>query len=141
MGWEQFDVFMRGDTEPSCSDLRKMWKLAKKLHNVRASKTTVTRDVKDDSDVVYGIVRTHVPTTTTTTTTKKPPRKTHMRVRDPAKEILSLLKQRSAMRRRQRLRQQRKQVICPPSYKSSNFITLVAMMKFLLQVGIEEKSQ
>ena len=64
---------MRGDAEPSCNDLRKMWKLAKRLHNERiggASKSaTVTRDVKGaegglQPSEVYGIVRNFVPTTT-----------------------------------------------------------------------------
>ena len=42
--WRQFDVFLRGDAEPSCAELRKMWNLARKLQkqtlkeNTRVSK-------------------------------------------------------------------------------------------------------
>ena len=31
--WRQFDVFLRGDAEPSCSELRQMWNLARKLQS------------------------------------------------------------------------------------------------------------
>ena len=75
---------MRGDAEPSCNDLRKMWKLAKRLHNERirgggASKSaTVTRDVKGvegglQPSEVYGIVRNFVPTTTARSVAAKIP--------------------------------------------------------------------
>ena len=29
--WRQFDVFLRGDVEPSCAELRQMWNLARKI--------------------------------------------------------------------------------------------------------------
>ena len=120
MGWEQFDSFMRGDAEPSCDDLRRMWQLAKKLHNANtaaaasrrrhgaAASSVKTRDIKEENEdaAVYGIVRTHV-----TTTTPRPPPRRPFRVRDPAKEILNLIRQRNALRRRQRLRQQKAQLV------------------------------
>ena len=31
LSWREFDVFLRGDAEPSCAELRKMWNLARKL--------------------------------------------------------------------------------------------------------------
>jgi hypothetical protein len=35
--WRQFDVYLRGDAEPSCAELRQMWNLARKLQK-QASK-------------------------------------------------------------------------------------------------------
>ena len=35
--WRKFDVFLRGDAEPSCAELRQMWNLARKLQK-QASK-------------------------------------------------------------------------------------------------------
>ena len=31
LSWREFDVFLRGDAEPSCAELRQMWNLARKL--------------------------------------------------------------------------------------------------------------
>ena len=117
LAWREFDHFMRGDEEPSCADLRKMWKLAKTLqklgHRDREAKGSVVqvRDLSKEpapeapQQEVYGVLREEVATTPV-------PRSTQyntLRVRDPAKEIIGLLKQRSAVRRRQKLLRQRQQ--------------------------------
>ena len=36
LSWREFDVFLRGDAEPSCAELRQMWNLARKLQKSEA---------------------------------------------------------------------------------------------------------
>ena len=31
LAWREFDAFLNGEEEPSCADLRRMWRLARKL--------------------------------------------------------------------------------------------------------------
>ena len=36
LSWREFDVFLRGDAEPSCAELRQMWNLARKLQKTNS---------------------------------------------------------------------------------------------------------
>ena len=36
LSWREFDVFLRGDAEPSCAELRRMWNLARKLQKTES---------------------------------------------------------------------------------------------------------
>ena len=33
LAWKEFDAFLSGEAEPSCDDLRKMWRLARKMQD------------------------------------------------------------------------------------------------------------
>ena len=39
LAWKEFDTFLSGEVEPSCEDLRKMWRLARKMqdHAIRTN--------------------------------------------------------------------------------------------------------
>jgi len=39
LAWKEFDSFLSGEVEPSCEDLRKMWRLARKMqdHAIRTN--------------------------------------------------------------------------------------------------------
>jgi hypothetical protein len=40
LAWREFDAFLRGDEEPGCADLRRMWRLARQLQD-KALETNV----------------------------------------------------------------------------------------------------
>jgi len=100
LAWRQFDAFLNGESEPSCADLKRMWRLARKLQSQAGQSASapsgsyatvsekpdqegpqISKELQRkkfaDDEHIYGKVRTHAP----------PPKAPQ--VRDPTKEILS----------------------------------------------------
>ena len=65
LAWRQFDAFLNGNEEPSCADLRRMWRLARKLHEEAIQTNEIPQEMhpfKADSYSTIGrqIGRAHV---------------------------------------------------------------------------------
>lgn len=45
LAWREFDSFLNGDEEPSCADLRRMWRLARKLQQEAVESNEIPREM------------------------------------------------------------------------------------------------
>ena len=45
LAWREFDSFLNGDEEPSCADLRRMWRLARKLQEEAIESNEIPREM------------------------------------------------------------------------------------------------
>ena len=55
LAWREFDSFLNGDEEPSCADLRRMWRLARKLQEEAVESNEIPREMHPFKTAAAGI--------------------------------------------------------------------------------------
>ena len=53
LAWREFDAFLTGDEEPSCADLRRMWRLARQLQNDALESNFISKEMQPLKAATY----------------------------------------------------------------------------------------